>query len=174
VDAAAWTWFEESGPMHYAKHVHDLTAWLDGGGGDPEVGRLLQEEQTAWVPFATAVEAVPPARRDEPDAEGWTLTSALHHLARWVELAVEGLDRNAGTDGGGRSVDELNDGFLREAAETTYDEARLRLEDARWALRRGLAALPVPSADAKRAFFEDTTEHYAEHEPMVRRLLGEP
>ena len=24
----AWEWFEESGPLHYAKHVEDLAAWL--------------------------------------------------------------------------------------------------------------------------------------------------
>ena len=24
----AWEWFEESGPLHYAKHVGDLEAWL--------------------------------------------------------------------------------------------------------------------------------------------------
>ena len=24
----AWEWFEESGPLHYAKHVNDLEAWL--------------------------------------------------------------------------------------------------------------------------------------------------
>ena len=24
----AWEWFEESGPLHYAKHVEDLEAWL--------------------------------------------------------------------------------------------------------------------------------------------------
>jgi hypothetical protein len=26
--AEAWEWFEESGPLHYAKHVNDLEAWL--------------------------------------------------------------------------------------------------------------------------------------------------
>jgi hypothetical protein len=25
----AWSWFEESGPLHYAKHAADLEAWLD-------------------------------------------------------------------------------------------------------------------------------------------------
>jgi Mycothiol maleylpyruvate isomerase N-terminal domain len=24
----AWEWFEESGPLHYAKHVTDLEGWL--------------------------------------------------------------------------------------------------------------------------------------------------
>jgi len=28
VTPEAWEWFEESGPLHYAKHVRDLEAWL--------------------------------------------------------------------------------------------------------------------------------------------------
>jgi hypothetical protein len=28
VTPAAWEWFEESGPRHYAQHVPDLRAWL--------------------------------------------------------------------------------------------------------------------------------------------------
>ena len=35
--AEAWSWFEESGPNHYAKHVHDLTAWLVGSTPGSEV-----------------------------------------------------------------------------------------------------------------------------------------
>jgi hypothetical protein len=28
VTSDSWEWFEESGPLHYAKHVQDLEAWL--------------------------------------------------------------------------------------------------------------------------------------------------
>lgn len=28
VTPEAWEWFEESGPLHYAKHVEDMEAWL--------------------------------------------------------------------------------------------------------------------------------------------------
>jgi hypothetical protein len=28
VSPGAWEWFEESGPLHYAKHADDLAAWL--------------------------------------------------------------------------------------------------------------------------------------------------
>jgi len=31
VTAAAWEWFEESGPIHYRKHLGDLRAWTDRG-----------------------------------------------------------------------------------------------------------------------------------------------
>ncbi|HEX6132182.1 MAG TPA: maleylpyruvate isomerase N-terminal domain-containing protein, partial [Actinomycetota bacterium] len=45
----AWGWFEESGPMHYAKHVHDLAAFAAGTAPDPEVGPLLQAETDGWL-----------------------------------------------------------------------------------------------------------------------------
>jgi Mycothiol maleylpyruvate isomerase N-terminal domain len=31
VDAAAWEWFEESGPRHYEEHLPDLRAFLERG-----------------------------------------------------------------------------------------------------------------------------------------------
>ena len=31
VTASAWGWFEESGPLHYRKHVEDLAAWAERG-----------------------------------------------------------------------------------------------------------------------------------------------
>lgn len=31
ITSDAWEWFEESGPLHYAKHVRDIEAWLAVG-----------------------------------------------------------------------------------------------------------------------------------------------
>ena len=35
VDADAWEWFEESGPRHYAEHLHDLRSFLERGTDRP-------------------------------------------------------------------------------------------------------------------------------------------
>ncbi|HEX6844004.1 MAG TPA: maleylpyruvate isomerase N-terminal domain-containing protein [Actinomycetota bacterium] len=177
VTPAAWSWFEESGPMHYAKHVHDLTAWLDGTQGHPEVGRALQAETDAWVPFAVLLEAVPDDRRAEPGPDGWTVVDAVHHLARWMEMAATGIRDNGGWRHEGepdedRTIDGLNERFLAESAETSYDVARLRLEEARTALRNALAGLASPSDLALETFVDNTVDHYAEHEPTLRWLSG--
>ncbi len=72
VDALAWGWFEESGPLHYAKHGHDLAAWAAGSRSDPEVGPLLQEETDAWIVFVAALDGVPvTAPVDAPP--GWSV-----------------------------------------------------------------------------------------------------
>jgi len=55
VKAGAWSWFEESGPNHYAKHVHDLSAWLHGVRSDPDVGAMLQDDAEGWVAFGALI-----------------------------------------------------------------------------------------------------------------------
>jgi hypothetical protein len=163
----AWSWFEESGPNHYAKHLHDLTAWLAGNPGDPEVGELLQADAVAWVPFAQLLEAIDPSLRD---TEGWSSVDTCHHVAGWMLLGADVVERNAGW--GRLATDEINAGFLAASRDRTFGEARLDLEDARSRLRSALIGLPEPAADAKRAFHDSTVEHYEEHLPMLGRLTG--
>ena len=163
----AWSWFEESGPNHYAKHVHDLTAWLAGTASDPEVGALLQADAEAWVPFAQLVERIDPGNRGD---EGWSTIDVCHHVAGWMLLAADVIERNTGW--GRLATDELNAGFLAASRELTFGAARLALEEARSRLRATLTGLPAPAAGAKRAFHDSTVEHYEEHLPMLGRLTG--
>jgi hypothetical protein len=167
VSAEAWSWFEESGPNHYAKHVHDLTAWLAGTASDPEVGALLQADAEAWVPFAQLLESIDPAVRD---AEEWSTVDVSHHLGGWMRLAAEVIRRNEGW--GTLAMDELNAGFLAESRELSFGQARLTLEEARSHLRAVLTGLSEPTEKAKRAFHDSTVDHYEEHLPMLRRLTG--
>jgi hypothetical protein len=166
----AWSWFEESGPNHYAKHVHDLTAWLAGTAPDPSVGRLLQSEAEAWVAFARLLESADQQRRDD---EGWSSTDVCHHVAGWMDLASDVVERGEGWDAGDSfDVDAFNAETLAASAALSFGEARLALDDARNRLRTALASLPAPSDGAKEAFSSSTVEHYEEHLAMLRRLTG--
>jgi hypothetical protein len=167
ITSEAWGWFEESGPNHYAKHVHDLTAWLAGTASDPEVGALLQADAEAWVPFAQLLESIDPAVRD---AEQWSTVDVSHHLAGWMQQATEVVGRNEGW--GPLVLDEVNAGFLAESRELSFGQARLALEEARSRLRAALTGLSEPAEGAKRAFHDSTVDHYEEHLPMLRRLTG--
>jgi hypothetical protein len=170
----AWSWFEESGPNHYAKHVHDLTAWLDGSTSDPDVGRMLQDDAERWVAFGVLIDAIDPSVRD---AEGWSVTDVCFHVASWFHRGAECVEHDAGfgppweTDAE-LPTEEVNAGFLARSREMTLDEARRALEDARDRLRTAFTVLAHPSAGSKDVFTECTVEHYAEHEPMLRRLTG--
>jgi hypothetical protein len=175
VDADAWSWFEESGPNHYAKHVHDVTAWLDGRGSDPDVGRLLQDDAEGWVAFAALVDAVadPSAAIDE----GWTMVDMCHHVAAWFMQGVACVEHGAGwgppwEPDADLGTDEVNAGFLAASKQMTFAEARLELAEARNRLRSAFTALGDPSDDTKEVFRECTVEHYDEHLPMLRRLTG--
>lgn len=166
----AWSWFEESGPNHYAKHVHDLTAWLAGTAPDPSVGRLLQAEAEAWVAFARLLESVDPVRRD---GEGWSSTDVCHHVAGWMDLASDVVERGEGWgDQDSLDVDAFNAETLAASADLGFGEARLELDDARNRLRTALASLPAPRDGAKEALSSSTVEHYEEHLAMLRRLTG--
>ncbi len=167
ITAEAWSWFEESGPNHYAKHVHDLTAWLAGTASDPEVGELLQADAEAWVPFAKLLESIDPAIRD---AEEWSTVDVSHHLAGWMQQAAEVVRRNEGW--GPLVLDEVNAGFLAASRDLSFGQARLALEEARSQLRAALTGLSEPTEGAKRAFHDSTVDHYVEHLPMLRRLTG--
>jgi hypothetical protein len=170
----AWSWFEESGPNHYAKHVHDLTAWLEGVTSDPDVGRMLQDDAEGWVAFGALVDAIDPSVRD---AEGWSLTDICFHVAAWFDRGADCVEHDAGwgppyeTDAD-LPTEEVNAGFLARSREMTLDEARHALEDARDRLRTAFTVLAHPSEGSKDVFKECSVDHYAEHEPMLRRLTG--
>ena len=170
----AWSWFEESGPNHYAKHIHDLTAWLAGVDSDPEVGALLQTEAETWVAFASLLDGLEPAISND---EGWSAPDISHHVAGWMDRATAVVSHNDGWRSHwaldrGRSTDEVNAEFLAASRDLATGAARLEMEEARALLRATLTTLSAPTADAKRAFVDSTTEHYEEHLPMLRRLTG--
>lgn len=170
----AWSWFEESGPNHYAKHVHDLSAWLAGTASDPRVGAMLQDDAEAWVSFGALLEAVDPSARD---AEGWSVTDVCFHLAAWFGKGADCVEHGAGWGppweiDADRPTEEVNAAFLARSRAMTLEQARVALADARDRLRAAFSAQTDPSDGVKDVFKECTVDHYAEHVPMLRRLTG--
>jgi hypothetical protein len=167
VDTSAWGWFEESGPMHYAKHAHDLSAWAAGVPPDPEVGPLLQEETDAWVPLVAALDALAPSAQ-VGSPPGWSVGDVTFHLAVWLEIGAADLEANrgwahAGEQDSDQLVDAMNARFLEEGRELEAAAARARLERARTRLRAALAGTVLPRPEAKEWFRVNGVEHYAEH-----------
>ena len=170
----AWSWFEESGPNHYAKHVHDLSAWLAGAASDPDVGAMLQADAEGWVAFGELVEAADPSARD---AEGWSVADACFHVATWFNKGADCVEHDAGwgapwESDADRPTEEVNAAILARSRQMTLSEARTALSDARDRLRAAFSAQTRPSDDVKDVFKECTVDHYAEHVPMLRRLTG--
>jgi hypothetical protein len=176
VTSEAWSWFEESGPNHYAKHVHDLSAWLAGEASDPQVGGMLQDDAEGWVTFGALADALDPSLRD---SEGWSVTDVCFHMAMWFDRGAECVEHGAGwgppweTDAA-LPTEEVNARFLARSRAMSLPEARTALDDARDRLRAAFSAQPHPSDAVKDVFRECTVDHYAEHVPMLRRLTGSP
>ena len=169
----AWGWFEESGPMHYAKHVHDLAAFTAGTPSDPDVGRLLQSETDAWLELLAALDAVPADAFDRTAPDGWSPRQALHHLARWIGISAAAVAENRYWYEGGMPaptvvIDQRNEELLAEAATADVGELRVSLEGNRSRMREALSGLTTPSTEAKRTFELNTIEHYAEHVSTFR------
>jgi hypothetical protein len=166
----AWIWWEESGPRHELKHLHDVRAWLAGGMSDPRVGDRLDDESVAWWEFAGLLDAV--ADTLTPGQDGWSTRDVMHHLASWLAHAVGGIARNEGLPAIDVTMDELNARWLAEGASVVPADARAALDDARMRVRLAFASLPAPSAGAMRAFVDDTTDHYEEHVEALRSLAA--
>ena len=176
LDAEAWSWFEESGPMHYAKHAHDLLAFVEGALPDPEVGPLLQRETDAWLALAGALEAVPAGDLETPGEDGWSARDAMHHLASWLALAAPAVARNGywyepGPPAPEDLIEEINARFLAEGRNVAAADTRPAMEDARGRMREAFSSLVTPTDLAKRAFRIATIEHYAEHLAQIRALV---
>jgi Mycothiol maleylpyruvate isomerase N-terminal domain len=172
----AWSWFEESGPMHYAKHVHDLVAWSSGTDPDPEIGGLLQAESETWLRLAAAFAAVSSERLTEIGDDGWSTHDAVYHLAAWIGLAATAVRDNHYWYPGpipapAEVIESRNLRFLEEGRRVDPAAARRSLDDARSTMRDALSALAEPTVEAKRTFEMNTTEHYGEHLQAVQRFL---
>ncbi len=166
----AWSWFEESGPNHYAKHVHDLTAWLAGEISDPDVGALLQADAEAWVAFATLLEGAP--ERSVTD-DSWSVTDVCHHVGAWMDLGAEAIENgDTWSDDDGFDTDGFNADALDRSHGLSFGSARLSMEEARARLRRAFSSTTSPAASAKEIYRACTVEHYEEHLPMLRSLTG--
>jgi len=170
----AWSWFEESGPNHYAKHVHDLSAWLAGTPSDPDVGAMLQHDAEGWVTFGALVDRADPSARD---VAGWSVTDVCFHLAAWFGKGAACVEHDAGwgppweTDAD-RPTEEVNAAFLARSRAMTLEQARAALDAGRDRLRAAFSAQTHPSQGVKDVFTECTVDHYAEHLPMLRLLTG--
>lgn len=175
LDADAWTWFEESTTRHYAKHMHDLRAWIAGVPPTPRVNEILDAESEAWVALAGAFDAIDDGRATGPD--GWSAIDAAYHLSRWLGLGADGIGFNDGWRAGSGippevTVDDLNATFLKESASLDLARARSLLEDERLRIRLAVAGLEMPSEHALQSFVDETTDHYGEHLDGLRALAG--
>jgi hypothetical protein len=139
---------------------------------------LAEQEGTRWAEFEAALRAIPRERWDEPGAvPGWTLRAVVRHVAGWLEDLVMHLEEmRDGTfvdpNESDEEINARNARFAEQAVSMDADAVWDGLLAARAAALALWAELPTVDAAAVEWFVGETTEHYEEHLPDLRRLAG--
>ena len=150
-----------------------------------DVETLSDEVVAARAEFLSALEALPPARLNEPRLVGeWSARELVAHLGYWAGHAVEVIHA---VEGGreaevldGPTVDERNETVARIAREADLATARKREAASVEALLERLAAIEpallserLPDgATLAEGIRDDAPEHYREHTAELRAGIG--
>jgi uncharacterized protein (TIGR03083 family) len=134
---------------------------------------LTAKEERDWAEFEELLRAVSEERLETPALDGgWSVKDVLWHVAYWWD----DLGR-AAANGWADDDEETDDVNAREQAKSRalpYVEVRAELDDARERLLRTWAAVEDDDEEGKAYFISETIEHYEEHIPQLRSLVGDP
>jgi Mycothiol maleylpyruvate isomerase N-terminal domain len=149
---------------------------------------FLEEEREAWLPYE-ALSGLTDEQLERPveGAHGWSGRDLMVHLLGWLEFALAAakelavredsptLDRRE-RESSERGVDAMNEDIGAASAARSTAEIREELRTLPGELRGYLTVVPetrwVKNPVHLRAFLEDTTEHYAEHERDLAAILA--
>lgn len=153
---------------------------------------FLEEEHETWLPFEALIDLsdVDLDRPGHPDdaTHGWSARDLLGHLVAWQERALEVArelavgdvspsKRRMDDDWQARG-DELNDEFLVRWRAMDHDEVRRLARTVPGELRGTLTMVPearwVRDGDMMEFFFEETIEHYQDHQDELAAILADP
>jgi len=149
---------------------------------------FLEDERDAWRPYE-ALSQLTDEELERPveAAHGWTGRDLMGHLLTWQQLSLdvarelalgdESVSRQrAKADWAERGGDSLN--AEAETAWRAKSIGEVRQEFARVAgeLRGFLTVVPetrwLKNAEQQRFFYEETTEHYGDHEADLAAILA--
>jgi len=148
---------------------------------------FLEDERDAWRPFE-ALSLLTDEELEQPvaGAHGWSGRDLMGHLLTWQLLSLDVAKELALGDGSKTRIaaeadwdDRGGDTVNAEAADDwrsrPIDEVRQEFARVAGELRGYLTVVPetrwVKNADQQRFFYEETTEHYADHEADLRAIL---
>ena len=142
---------------------------------NPNVDRLLADEDRLWLELTEVFGDVSPDRFDEPSVspEGWSPKDVMYHVAAWADEAATILRRiAAGTHAGGDpDTEALNEEWFEMGRGLDDEIVRIRFAKGRTAMRQAFTRLPEVDADAWEWFEESGPRHYEEHLPDLRAFL---
>ena len=149
---------------------------------------FLEDERDAWKPFeALTLLTDDELERPGEGAHGWSGRDLMGHLLTWQllsldvakELALGETSRTraeAEADWDARGGDVVNAEAEAGWRAKSIDEVRQEFARVAGELRGYLTVVPetrwVKNAAQQRFFYEETTEHYADHEADLMAILA--
>jgi hypothetical protein len=152
---------------------------------------FLEEEHEAWAPFEALIDlsdADLDRRRPLDDAtHGWSARDLLGHLVAWQEHAlVVARELAVGTSSPAKERadsewelrgDAINTELIAEWGALDLEEVRRRARSVPGELRGTLTVVPetrwVKDADMMTFFYEETIEHYQDHQDELAAILAD-
>ena len=148
---------------------------------------FLEDERDAWRPYE-ALSLLTDEQLETPveAAHGWSGRDLMGHLLTWQLLSLDVAKELALGDGSktrtaaeadwdDRGGDTVNAEAADDWRSRPIDEVRQEFARVAGELRGYLTVVPetrwVKNADQQRFFYEETTEHYADHEADLRAIL---
>jgi hypothetical protein len=140
---------------------------------------LTVREAEAWAELRTEVDRLSPLERAALilDDDGWTTQDVLWHVAHWwdhlaglLDDVREGTFEEPPEDEA--ATDAANAMMLAESRAMDLAEVEAGVERARGRMLAAWSSLAEPTAAAERWFVWETTEHYEEHLPQLRRATA--
>jgi hypothetical protein len=148
---------------------------------------FLEDERDAWRPYE-ALSLLTDEQLDTPveAAHGWSGRDLMGHLVTWQllsldvakELALGERSRShelADADWEARGGDVVNEEALADWRAKPIDEVRQEFARVAGELRGFLTVVPesrwIKNADQQRFFYEETIEHYDDHQADLAAIL---
>jgi hypothetical protein len=148
---------------------------------------FLEDERDAWRPYeALSQLSDDDLERPVEAAHGWSGRDLMGHMLTWQllsldvarELAVAGRSvshERADADWAARGGDVVNEEAEAAWRARPIDEVRQEFARVAGELRGFLTVVPetrwLKDADQQRFFYEETTEHYEEHQADLAAIL---
>jgi hypothetical protein len=176
LSAPAVEWFGEDGAEHYAEHLDELRAFVNGFGAEARPGSadrragLLAAEAEGWNELSSLVDSMSEDLLERPGVtpDGWTVKDTMWHVAMWWQDFVEAVPRFSDPafdpdDDSGDDVDATNRAWFEESSRLDLDVVRDRWARARDDGLAAFASMQHPPRAAERWLEECSTIHYEKH-----------
>jgi Mycothiol maleylpyruvate isomerase N-terminal domain len=148
---------------------------------------FLEDERDAWRPYE-ALSQLTDEQLERPisGAHGWSGRDLMGHLVTWQLLSLDVAkelalgDRSpaherADADWEARGGDVVNEEALADWRAKSIDEVRQEFARVAGELRGFLTVVPetrwLKNSDQQRFFYEETIEHYEDHEEDLAAIL---